>query len=429
MELTRRTILAAALAGAPAARALAVPSSAGADPARIARDEAHWAKVAALYDAPPPGVIQLESGHFGAMPRSVRTAYEARIDRVNRETTLYTRGAFDADAAAVRSRAAALLGVDIEEIAFTRGGSESMATLIGGYNRLRPGDAVLYADLDYDAMQTGMASLARLRGVRVVKIDLPEPATRQNVIDAYERALAADPGIRLMLLTQLSHRTGLVPPVEEIAALARARNVDVLLDVGHALGQLEFSLRDLGIQFAGLNLHKWIAAPLGVGLIYVAKDRIPDIDPYILEGPSDRIDARIHTGTVNFAALLSVPDAIDVHQAIGPAAKAQRLRFLRDSWAEALRDDARFDILTPTDPRLSAGITSFRIRGRTSPADNVAIRKALFDRHRIFTIERTGVAKGACVRVAPSFVNDAGQIDALVAALRDLAGIFAPGRA
>jgi len=428
MDLTRRSLLASAIAVAPAARALATPLSAGFDPAQLARDEAHWAKVAALYDSPPPNVIQLESGHFGAMPRSVRTAYEARIDRVNRETTLYTRGAFEADAVAVRARAAALLGVDPDEIAFTRGGSESMATLIGGYNRLKPGDAVLYADLDYDAMQTGMASLARLRGVRVVKIDLPEPATRQNVIDAYERAIAADPAIRLMLLTQLSHRTGLVPPVKEIAALARARSVDVLLDVGHALGQLDFSLRDLGIHFAGLNLHKWIAAPLGVGLIYVAKDRIPDIDPYILEGPSDRIDARIHTGTVNFAALLSVPDAIDVHQAIGLPAKARRLRYLRDRWAEVLRDDARFDILTPADPALSAGITSFRIRGRTSPADNVAICKALFDRHRIFTIERTGVAKGACVRVAPSFVNDAGQLDALVVALKDIAGSFAPAR-
>lgn len=425
MDVSRRTLL-AAMAAAPAAAQAAQPLTAtGRDPAALAPDEAHWARVAALFDAPPPGIIQLESGHFGAMPRSVRTAYEGRIDRVNRETTLYTRRDFDRDADAARARAAALLGVDVEEIAFTRGGSESMATLIGGYNRLRPGDAVLYADLDYDAMQTGMESLARRRGVRVVRIDLPEPATRQNVIDAYDRALAANPAIRMMLLTQLSHRTGLVPPVAEIVALARSRNVDVLLDVGHALGQVEFSLRDLGVQFAGLNLHKWIAAPLGVGLVYVAKDRIPDIDPSLLEGPSDRIDARIHTGTVNFAAVMSVPDAIDVHESIGLAAKAHRLRYLRDLWAEPLRANPRFEVLTPADPALYAGITSFRIRGRTSPADNVALRKTLFDRHRIFTVERTGVAKGACVRVAPSFVNDASHPAALLAALREIAARLA----
>ncbi|ATE66582.1 aminotransferase class V-fold PLP-dependent enzyme [Rhizorhabdus dicambivorans] len=422
MDITRRTLLAGAAALPAAAEALA-QGEAMPPPAELARDDGWWSRVAALYDAPPDETIQLEAGQFGAMATNVRRVYERRLARINRETTIYTRGPLAADLAAVRESAAALLGVGVDEIAFTRGGSESMAALIGGYNRLKPGDAVLYADLDYDAMQTGMESLARLRGVKAVKIDLPEPATRQNIIDAYERALRDHPAVRMMLLTHLSHRTGLVPPVKEIIALARARNVDVLLDVGHALGQLEFSLRDLGVDFAGINLHKWIASPLGVGLVYIRKDRIPDIDPCLLEGASDRIDARVHTGTVNYAALLTVPDAITVHQSIGLANKAARLRHLRDRWAEVLRDDKRFEILTPDDPSMHGGITSFRIRGRTSPADNIALRKALFEKHGIFTVERLGPAKGACVRVSPSFINDSAQIDRLVKALRELATV------
>ena len=422
MDISRRTLLAGAAALPAAAGALA-QDAAMPRPAILAKDEDWWARVAALYDAPPLGTIQLESGQFGAMATNVRRVYERRLARINRETTLYTRGQLTDDLAAVRDSAAALLGVDSDEIAFTRGGSESMATLIGGYNRLRPGDAVLYADLDYDSMQTGMEALARLRGVTVVKIDLPEPATRQTIIDAYDRALRDHPKMRMMLLTHLSHRTGLVPPVKEIVAMARARRVDVLLDVGHALGQLEFSLRDLGVDFAGINLHKWIASPLGVGLVYIRKDRIADISPCLLEGPSDRIDARVHTGTVNYAALLTVPDAITVHQSIGLANKAARLRHLRDRWAETLRGDPRFEILTPNDRAMHGGITSFRIKGKTSPADNLALRKALFERHGIFTIERLGPAKGACVRVSPSFINDAAQVDRLVAALRDVATI------
>lgn len=420
MDLTRRTLIAGAAAMPVMAQALAPVAPTG-DPQALARDEAWWATVAKLYDAPPPGSIQLESGQFGSMPTGVRLAYELRTDRINRETTLYTRTTLNDDLAKVRDAAAGLLGVDRDEIAFTRGGSESMATLIGGYNKLKPGDAVLHADLDYDSMQTGMESLARLRGVTVVKIDLPEPATRQAIIDAYDRALRDHPRIRMMLLTQLSHRTGLVPPVKEIVALARARDVDVLLDVGHALGQLEFSLRDLGVEFAGINLHKWIASPLGVGLVYVAKDRIPDIDPCLLEGPSDRIDARVHTGTVNYAGLLTVPDAITVHQSIGLPAKAARLRHLRDRWAEALRGDPRFDILTPNDPAMHGGITSFRLRGITGADENRALRQTLFERYRIFTVERLGPAKGACIRVSPSFINSAADSDRLVAALRELA--------
>ncbi|RVT89156.1 aminotransferase class V-fold PLP-dependent enzyme [Sphingomonas crocodyli] len=422
MPVSRRTFLAASAAAsaAPAfAETLAVP--AGITPDKLAADEAWWAQVAKLYDAPPPGIVQLEAGHFGAMQTTVRQAYEARTDKVNRETTLFTRGPANAEMRGVRTQVAALLKLDPAEIAFTRGGSESMAVLIGGYNKLMPGDAVLYADLDYDAMQTGMESLARLRGVRVVKIDLPEPATAQSLVDAYEAALKADPKIRMMLLTQLSHRTGLVPPVKEIVAMAKARNIDVLLDVGHALGQLDFSLKELGIEFAGINLHKWIAAPLGVGVVYIGKDRIPDIDPSLLEAPSDRIDARIHTGTVNFAGILTVPDAIAAHQRIGIAAKAARLRHLRDLWVKPLRGVKGIEILTPDDPALHGGITSFRLTGRTSIEANRALRQALFDRHRIFTIERDGPAKGCCVRVSPSFTNNADDMAKLVAALHEIA--------
>lgn len=418
MDLSRRAILAAG-AAAPAGAAPAAGNTA--QVAVRPDDEAHWAKVAALFDAPPAGVIQLENGQFGAMARSTRAAFEQHTARVNRETTLYTRGPVNGDLQKVRLKAAALLGVDPGEIAFTRGGTESMLTLIGGYNRLKPKDAVLYADLDYDSMQAGMESLAKLRGVRVVKIDLPEPATKPSLIDAYDAALKANPDVRLMLVTHLSHRTGLIPPVREIVALAKARGVDVLLDCGHALGQTPFSLREMGVEFAGLNLHKWIGAPLGVGLVHIRKDRIPDIDVSILEGPSDRIDARVHTGTVNYAAVLGVADAIEVHEAIGPAAKAARLSYLRDRWAEAVRAVPGVQVLTPADPTLHAGITSFRLAGMTTPTQAVAVRKALFEKHRIFTVERAGPAKGACIRVTPSFVNTAADVDALATALRELA--------
>lgn len=416
--LSRRAFLATA-AVVPGAVSLA----ATADPIDPA-DNAYWERGAALFDPPPPGVIQLENGQFGAMAQSVRAAYAAHTARINRETTLYTRGTLEQDMKAVRAKVARLLGVDPDEIAFTRGGTESMQTLIGGYNRLRPGDAVLYADLDYDSMQTSIESLARLRGVRVVRIDLPEPASAQGVVDAYERALVANPDVRMMLLTHLSHRTGLIPPVKEITALARAHKVDVLLDCGHALGQTEFSLRDMGVEFVGLNLHKWIGAPLGVGVVYIRKSRIGDVDPSPLEHPSDRIDARVHTGTVNYGAVLAISDAIDVHESIGLKAKAARLRYLRDRWAETLRGRAGIEILTPNDPALHAGITSFRLTGVTSMAANTALRHHLFDRFRIFTIERGGPAKGACVRVSPSFINTVADMERLVVALDQLRTTF-----
>ena len=77
----------------------------------------------------------------------------------------------------VRRRVATFLGVDTDEIAFTRSATESLQCLIAGYNRLKPGDGVLYADLDYPAMQNAMTWLAERRGVKVIRITIPEPAS------------------------------------------------------------------------------------------------------------------------------------------------------------------------------------------------------------------------------------------------------------
>jgi len=411
-------LLAAGSGGALAAEA-ALPFTSDHD-AR-ADDETYWAMVATLYDKPTGGIAQLENGQFGAMSTPVRLAYEEKTRLVNRQTTLYTRGPMTDDDAKVRAKAASMLGVDVEEITFSRGTTESLQTLIGGYNRLRKGDAVLYADLDYDSMQTSMQGLGRVRGVRVVKINLPEPVSKQGLIDAYDAAFQANPDVRLVLLTHLSHRTGVIPPIREIADMARARKIDVILDGGHALGQTEFRLRDLGVDFCGLNLHKWIGSPLGVGVVYIKKDRIPDIDISLSAEPSDLIEARLHTGTVNNAAVLAVADAIDFQQMIGLGAKARRLRHLRDLWAETVRANPRVQVLTPDDPTMHAGLTSLRIKGITSEADNVALRKTLLDRYKILTVERAGPWKGACIRVTPSFINTPQDMDRLVKAIGELA--------
>ena len=419
-ELSRRTLFAAGLLTTAAVTQAVAQTAPTGDPAKLASDETYWTKVAGFYDW-PRDVIQLEAGQFGAMARPVQAAYETYLRRINRETTLYTRTTMFDDLAKVRAKAAALLGVDVEEIVWTRGGTESMMTLIGGYNRLKAGDAVLYADLDYDSMQTGMAGMARIRGLKLYTFDLPEPCTKQSLIDAYERQLTLHPDVKLMLVTHLSHRTGLVPPVKEITAMARSKGVDVLLDCGHALGQVDFKLRDLGVDFAGLNLHKWIGSPVGVGLTYIRKDRIADIDVNLAEPPSPKIEARVHPGTVNYGSQLAVSDAIDFHNSIGLANKAHRMRYLRDRWAEVIRSHPGVEVLTPNDPDLHAGITSFRFKGQGGPEQVLAVKKALFDRYKIFTVERFGPAKGACVRVSPSFINTPADLDKLVVALRELA--------
>jgi len=434
MDPARRSLLragtllpaAAALSSLPAkasaryAAPMQIPATTAA-PDVLARDEGYWAAVASHFDITDE-VNHLENGYWGAMGRETLASYQRHTAEVNRGNAWYGRREFPAQYMAVQRQVAELLGVGADEIALTRGATEAMLALIGGYNRLQPGDQVLYADIDYDSMITAMQWLGERRGVRSVAIAMPEPFTHAAVLETYRQALAAHPRTRLLLLTHVNHRNGMLLPVADIAALARAAGVEVVLDAAHGIGQVDSVLPALGVAFAGINLHKWIGAPVGLGALYIRRDRIADVAPYLGEHDDGRIDARVHTGTLNFAACLALPTALALHARIGVANKRARLLRLRNQWLEALHGDDRIERLASPDPRLSSAIAAFRLRGQTTMAANTATAERMLRGHGVFVVPRDGLASGACLRVTPGIFTPPAQIETLVAAIRAVAG-------
>ena len=349
-------------------------------PHAVARDEAYWGRVRAYYRI-GSGYTNLEAGYFGMMALPVLAACHRHIDRVNRESSYYARRQYDADLAAARQRVARFLGARPEEVVFTRGATEALQRLIIQSRPVGAGDAVIYADLDYSSMQLAMNALAAQRGARVVRFDIPEPATLDRVLAEYARILESTTRARLLLVTHLNNKTGLIVPVKEIVGMARARGVDVIVDAAHSFGQCDLKLDDLGADFVGLNLHKWLGAPVGAGVMYIREGRLGDIAPMLGDdGPVDRIDSRMHTGTANFATFLTVPAALDFHDAVGAPHKAARLRYLRDRWVQTVRGTRGIDVLTPDDPGLVAAITSFRLWRRLGREENQAVASELLDR-------------------------------------------------
>lgn len=407
-----------ALAKTPAVLSGLVPPANG-----LASDEKFWAEVRQLYDVTDK-ITNLENGYWGTMAEPVRRRFAELTQQINHDGSYYARRHFGRDCQVSYDAIATELGVGADEIVLTRGASEALQNLISGYNLLKPGDAVLYADLDYDAMIYAMRHLERQRGVEVIGIDLPEPATPEAVLQLYRDTFDAHPNLRLMLLTHLSHRTGLVLPVAAIAAEAKARGIDVILDAAHSWGQMDFRPADFpGVDFIGFNLHKWIGNPQGAGLIYIRKDRIEAIDPYLgdMDWPADSIRARAHTGTPNMAAWVAIPDALALHRQITARAKQARMTYLRDMWVDAVADLPNVQVLTPNDPTAHAGITSLRLNGKTSKEDNVALSTRLAEEFGVFTTRRGGVAAGDCVRVTPFIYSTEADVMKLAAALRSIA--------
>ncbi|MRX07349.1 aminotransferase class V-fold PLP-dependent enzyme [Pseudoduganella sp. FT25W] len=409
-QASRRRLL-GATALAASGLAVAAPSS-----------PEDWDAIAASYDI-ASDITNLENAYYGIMARPVLEDFKRNIDYLNRYNSFHLRREFDrAGMEQLRALLAAHTGVTAAELAITRGATESLQNLICNYRLVRRGDTIMYANLDYDAMQYAMNDLAQRSGARVALVRIPEPVNRQAAIDVYDKALRQNPRTRLLLLTHINHRTGFVLPVKEIIQLARSRGVDVILDVAQSWGQLDYKLPDLGADFIGANLHKWVGAPLGTGFLYIRKERLADIG--VERGDEDYAvtdtRSRVHSGTFNAAALMTIPAALKLHDEIGVANRGRRLRELRDYWVRQVRGHDGVQILTPDDAGSYGAVTSFRLRGHTTFEQNTALVNRLVEQYRIFTVARKGPVGGACIRVTPGLFTRTADLDKLVAAIRAL---------
>ncbi|SEG15112.1 Selenocysteine lyase/Cysteine desulfurase [Bryocella elongata] len=400
-------------------------------PAALHSADSEAAYFASLYDVDRT-YINLENGYWGLMTIPTQQEYLSKIAFVNRYNSVFARGTMPGMPIAPmleqgRVAVAKLINADPAEIALTRCGTESLQDLITGYTHLSPGDAVIFHDLDYDAMQDAMTFLKERRGVEVVTFVMPEPATTDAILAAYEDVLKRTPHAKLMLVTHLCHRTGLVTPVKEIVGLARRHGVDCIVDIAHSVAQMPIDVREMDLDFVGFSLHKWAAAPQGTGAMFIRKSRLSSIEPCNgnTEDSSMDVRSRVFSGTVSFAAMLTIPKAIEVHEQITVERKRARLQGLRNYWVERVRDLPGIEILTPDDPARYGATTSFRTRGMKSIEQANQMQQTLFTKYRVHTVARKGITRGAAVRVTPGLYSTHQDLDALVTALQHEHAMFA----
>lgn len=380
-----------------------------------ADDEQFWAGIRVHY-APSPAFINLENGYFGMPAAPVRTALRRYQDEVDGENSYFLRTRWSERLDQVRQLLADFTGVGADELLITRSAVESLNIVLQGYP-FTAGDAIVYASHDYDSALDIISLLAERRGVQPITVEAPlDPASDAAIVALYEAAIT--PRTRVLLLTHIVHRTGQIMPVVALAAMARARGIDVIIDAAHSLAQLDYTVPQLGAQFAAFNLHKWIGAPLGTGLLYIARERIGEIAPLYADsshGAAD-IDKLGHVGAVPPAPIMAVEDALAFHATIGTANKEARLRYLARRWMDAVRNVPGVRLYTPRDPARYCALGAFGIEGIAA----AEVVRRLMEEHGIFTVQRQ-LGDSAIVRVTPHVYTKVEDIDALVAAITVLA--------
>lgn len=376
-------------------------------------------------------IANFDAAYYGAMTHTVFAAYRRHSAWVNRHNALFLRSALPGPSRDVRLQPSIdsvgdLIGAHKGEVALCAGGTEALYGLIVNYRPLKAGEAIITADIDYDEMQHAIGHLAATREARHVRIAIPEPSTTANILAAYEKALRETRRVRLLLLTHVSNRNGLVLPIREITAMAKARGVDVILDSAQSVGVLPVDVDDLGVDFMGFSLHKWVAAPLGTGAIYIRHKRLEDIAPWLGNHihDDDDIRARVPTGTVDFAARLTISTAIAEHRAIEPASKLAELVAKREYWSTRVRDLPGLQIVHCDEPGRCAVIGAFRLPGQRTWEQARMAQHQFIKKHRVLVVAKQGLASGPVMRVTPSLFNKKDELERLVTAVRLERAIF-----
>ena len=384
-------------------------------PEDLAQDQAFWSTIRAKYKLKPE-YVNLENGYYCMQPQEVLEAFIAHVREVNTEASYYMRTKQYPNKEAVRHRLAGLAGCPPEELIITRNTTESLDTVIAGFD-WKPGDEAVMAEQDYGAMLDQFDLQARRYGMLNRRVSLPlDPKSDEEIVDLYARQI--NHKTRLLMVGHMVNITGHILPVRKLADMAHSKDVQIMVDGAHAFAHLDFKIPDLDCDYYGASLHKWLGANLGAGILYVRKDRIERLWPiYGDKGFKDTDIRKLnHTGTHPVHTDLAIMNAIDFHESIGIARKEARLRYLQNYWTGQVRGLPRIVLNTPAEKQRSCAITNVGVKG-IAPKD---LAKTLLEKYRIWTVAiDTANVQGA--RITPHLYTSTAELDTFVRALKEIA--------
>ena len=406
------TLLSAAI-GVPVLNSLAVRRLAAAtqiagnrSPTALASEEEYWGEIRRAFTLDDT-LTNLNNGWSSPAPahvldkmiRDLRFSNELPVEHMQRLLEPRIEG--------VREGLAREFGCGADEMAVTRNASESNLTMTFGIE-LKRGDEVIVTTQNYPRMINGWKQRERRHGIvlKQIRLDTP-PKSDDDVVRAFEAAIT--PATRVIEVMHISFMTGYIFPVRKIVDMARRRGVQVFVDGAHAFAQFPFSRDELGCDYYGASLHKWLLAPIGAGMLYVRRDRIRDLWPLMAAAESQDADIRKYEeiGTHPVANHNAVAVSLAFHRSIGAERKIARLRFLRDRWAKRLMAESdRVRMLTALGPNTNGAIATFRVEGM----DMGKLTGWLWANHRIATGGQ-GHPEIMGIRVTPNVYTSLDEID------------------
>jgi selenocysteine lyase/cysteine desulfurase len=332
-------------------------------PDQLADDEAYWTEIQRAFDTDRT-LINLNNGGVSPTPSHVLEAMIRDLKFTNESPAEHMWRVLEPRVESVRRDLAHDFGCDPEEMAITRNASEANEIMIMGLD-LKRGDEVVVTNQNYGRMITTWQQRERREGIVLKQVSFKVPPPSRSYIADQIKA-AVTPKTKAIEFPHITNLTGQIMPVREIMDFAKPRGIEVLIDGAHSFAHFPFTRDELGVDYFGTSLHKWLLAPVGTGFLYVRKEKQKSLWPLMAAGPSQDNDIRKYEeiGTHPAANHNAISAALAFHRGIGAERKIARLRFLRDRWAKRLlAESPRVKVLTPLDSTNAGAIALFSVDG------------------------------------------------------------------
>jgi selenocysteine lyase/cysteine desulfurase len=270
--------------------------------------------------------------------------------------------------------------------------------------------------------QNTFGSLFEVEEIRQDEIDFSNPdddelrALEEEIVAAFEKAIT--PKTKIFHITHMVNWVGQIMPVKKLCDLAKKHNIETIVDGAHSFGLMDFAIPDLGCDYFGASLHKFLSAPIGSGMLWIKKEKIEKIWPLVCndnpKGPDIRKFETL--GTRSFPIEQGIGEAINFHTAIGSKRKEERIRYLKNYWATRVQNIPKVRINTSLKDEYACAICGVSIDGMTPGA----LDNALFNEYKIHTV---GIVweNISCVRITPHVYTRLQDLDKLVYAIEKIA--------
>lgn len=380
-----------------------------------AGEDDFWRQIRLAFAA-SPNIINLNNGGVSPAPRATMDALDYYNRMCNEAPSYYMWRILEEDREPLRYNLAALAGVSPDEIALNRNATESLNTIIFGL-QLKAGDEVVLSKYDYPNMINAWKQREKRDGIKLVWVDLDLPSEdAEYITNAFVSKFSAR--TKIVHLTHIINWSGQILPVRKIADRAHAQGIEVLVDAAHSFAVLDYKIPDLGCDYWGTSLHKFLCGPFGSGMMWVKKEKIPGIYPLLSnnEPEGDNIRKFESLGTRSFPIEMAIGYSLDLHNFIGSARKQERLHFLKHYWMDQVKGLPGIRFYTSPRPEWSCAIGNFGFEGKKP----VELAAELYNKWKIHTVAIEW-EKISGVRVTPNVYTTVEEMDKLVMAIKKMA--------